>query len=399
MKTFEKLIAPLQDFLSVQGNKIDIESRSKSLFFNDFTLKMIYGLVKQVGSLRLLITELETAPTAFNLGFLPTPYSTFRDGFNRFSVKYFKQAFIHVLKGHDWVRLKGIDEAGIIKLVDGSLFPTLTSMCWATYKKHKNAIRLHLEMDLNTMAPTEFLAQKANSSERSFLLSILQKGYTYVADRGYFSFEVGNAMKKAEAFFIIRVRANLLFTILSDLPITSTGDKIPACFGQITDRLVRFDHDGHGQAYRLVCFTVLQSRFSICTNRFGLTTLQIIMLYAYRWQVELMFKFIKRTLKGIHLFNHTKKGVSIYFYLIMIVVLLKLRLKQICQVKTQRILEQGQQMEDLNDYFGVRPEQWIRSIAKEFHGHWKISKHWIRYLYNFIDLDFDEKIIRKLAEQ
>ena len=78
--------------------------------------------------------------------------------------------FFYVLKSYDWMRLAGIDEVGIVKLVDGSLFPTLTSMCWATYKKSKNALRLHLEMDLNTMIPTEFLVQKANSSERSFLL-------------------------------------------------------------------------------------------------------------------------------------------------------------------------------------------------------------------------------------
>ena len=82
MNTFEKLTAPLKAFLDAQGNQIDEKSRSKSLFFHDFTLKMIYALVKRVGSLRLLITELETAPTALELGFLATPYSTFRDGFN-----------------------------------------------------------------------------------------------------------------------------------------------------------------------------------------------------------------------------------------------------------------------------------------------------------------------------
>jgi len=399
MNTFEKLTAPLKTFLDMQGNQIDKKSRSKSLFFEDFTLKMIYALVKQVGSLRLLITELETAPTALHLGFLSTPYSTFRDGFNRFSARYFREAFLYVLKSHDWMRLKGIDEVGIIKLVDGSLFPTLTSMCWATYKKHKNALRLHLELDLNTMTPTEFLVQKANSSERSFLLSILRKGYTYIADRGYFSFGVGDAITRAKAFFIIRIKANLLFTVLEDLPVSSGKNGMPKCFEQITDRIVQFDNDGHEQKYRLIGFHVLQSRFLICTNRFGLTTLQIIMLYAYRWQVELMFKFIKRTMSGIHLFNHSPNGVSIYFYLIMIVGLLKLRLKQICQAKTQQILEQKKGLEGLNGYFGVRPEQWIQAIAKDFYRHWKISKHWIRSLSNFIDLDFDEKIITKLSTQ
>lgn len=399
MNTFEKLTAPLKTFLETQGNQIDKKSRSKSLFFSDFTLKMIYALVKQVGSLRMLITELDTAPAALNLGFLPTPYSTFRDGFNRFSAQYFRETFLYVLKSHDWMRLQGIDEVGIIKLVDGSLFPTLTSMCWATYKKHKNALRLHLELDLNTLTPTEFLVRKANSSERSFLLSILQKGYTYIADRGYFSFKVGDAIIQAKAFFVIRIKANLLFTTLKELPVTSNGSRMPKCFVQITDQIVQFNNDEYEQKYRLIGFHVLQSSFLICTNRFGLTTLQIIMLYAYRWQVELMFKFIKRTLNGSHLFNHSLNGVSIYFYLIMIVGLLKLRLKQVCQAKTQQILEQKNELEALNHYYGVRPEKWIQSIAMDFYKHWKISKHWIKSLSDFIDIDFDEKIITKLASQ
>ena len=378
MNTFEKLVAPLNSFLELQGNKIDKESRSKSLFFDDFILKMIYAIVMQVGSLRMLITELDTSQNSIKLNFKLSAYSTFRDGFNRFAVKHFRQMFFYVLKSYDWMRLAAIDEAGIIKLVDGSLFPTLTSMCWATYKKSKNALRLHLEMDLNTMIPTEFLVQKANSSERSFLLSILKESYTYIADRGYFSFKVGNAITKANAFFVIRIKANLKFTTLADLKLTSTQTKVPECFTQISDQLIRFNSDEFEKEYRLVGFTVLQSQFLLCTNRFDLSTMQIIMLYAYRWQVELMFKFLKRTLNGIHLFNHSQNGVTIHFYLLMIVALLKIRIMQICQRKTRQVVQQKQHMEDLNDYFGIKPDEWINSIAEVFYLHWKIGKHWIK---------------------
>ena len=399
MNTFEKLTAPLNSFFTEQGNQIDQESRSKSLFFSDFTLKMIYAIVMQVGSLRMLITELDTSQNSIKLNFKPSAYSTFRDGFNRFAVKHFRQMFFYVLKSYDWMRLAAIDEAGIIKLVDGSLFPTLTSMCWATYKKSKNALRLHLEMDLNTMIPTEFLVQKANSSERSFLLSILKESYTYIADRGYFSFKVGNAITKANAFFVIRIKANLKFTTLADLKLTSTQTKVPECFTQISDQLIRFNSDEFEKEYRLVGFTVLQSQFLLCTNRFDLSTMQIIMLYAYRWQVELMFKFLKRTLNGIHLFNHSQNGVTIHFYLLMIVALLKIRIMQICQRKTRQVVQQKQHMEDLNDYFGIKPDEWINSIAEVFYLHWKIGKHWMARLRNLIQLEFDEYVINKLANR
>lgn len=225
----------------------------------------------------------------------------------------------------------------------------------------------------------------------------MKEAYTYVADRGYFSFKLGNAITEAKAFFVIRIKANLKFTTLTNLAITSSKAKIPECFSLISDQLIRFDSDEFKQEYRLISFTVLQSRFLICTNRFELNTMQIIMLYAYRWQVELMFKFLKRTLNGIHLFNHSQNGASIHFYLFMIVALLKIRMKQVCQRKTKQVLDQKQQMEDLNQYFGIKPEEWIKSIANDFYQHWKIGAHWIIHLKNLIDHTFNDYVINKLA--
>lgn len=397
MNTFEKLTSPLNTFLIEQGNKIDRESRSKRLFFRDFVLKLVYSVVMKTPSLRLLISELETSSIASSLGFSATAYSTFRDGFSRFAVRYFRDAFLYVLKSYEWMRVEAIDEMGIIKLVDGSLFPTLCWMYWASYKKTKNAIRLHLEFDLNRMVSTEFIAQKANSSEGAFLRSILQKGVTYVADRGYFSFELAHGVDKVKAFFIIRIKSNLKFRVLQSLEITTAQERLPECFEHVSDQIIVFDSDKLEGQYRLVSFDVLQSKFMICTNRFDLTSLQIIMLYAYRWQIELLFKFLKRTLNAIDLFNHSEKGVNIQFYIFMIVIMLKLRLRQVCQQKNQIMLKLKKKNQKTHHYSGNSPELWINSIAEDLYQHWKIGLHWICHLKNLIHRDFDQIVINKLA--
>ena len=182
MNTFEQLIAPLKTFLNTKGHSFDEIANSKALFFKDFTLKLIYCVIMQIPSLRMLVSDLQTNIVASELGLSPTPYSTFREGFSRFCCSYFKAMYIEALQNNDWLSVKALDEVGIIKLVDGSLFPTLKSMDWAEYKKNRRAIRLHLSWGLNTQIPTDFIAQKANSSERSFLLSIVKAGITYVAD-------------------------------------------------------------------------------------------------------------------------------------------------------------------------------------------------------------------------
>ena len=144
----------------------------------------------------------------------------------------------------------------------------------------------------------------------------------------------------------------------------------------------------------------------ICTNRLDLSTLQIITLYAYRWQIELMFKFLKRTLGGIHLMNHSENGVNIQFYVLMVTVLLQMRLKQICIQKNADILERKTELEkqnnmkfsDLSTYDGNSADVWIKSITSFFYRYWKIDKHWLIHLKNLIINTFDNQVVMILAK-
>jgi len=85
-------------------------------------------------------------------------------------------------------------------------------MCWANYKKNCPAIKLHLSFDLNRMVPVNFLVGEGNSSERDALRKMVEKGGTYIADRGYVCFELLSNIVKSQAHFIIRMRANLDYT-------------------------------------------------------------------------------------------------------------------------------------------------------------------------------------------
>jgi len=172
--------------------------------------------------------------------------------------------------------------------------------------------------------------------------------------------------------------------------------------------LIRFDNDPNQIVYRLVMFKVLDSEFRICTNRLDLTTLEIIMLYAYRWQIELLFKFIKRVLNGIHLFNHSQNGANIQFCLLMTMSVLYLNLRQFCKInhscakanvkKLEALdFEQPSKIEDFNTYSGHLPDIWINSINKAFESLWKISSYWIENIKELVTKPFDYQIISILA--
>jgi hypothetical protein len=68
-----------------------------------------------------------------------------------------------------------------------------------------------------------------------------------------------------------------------------------------------------------VCFFAFGEFYRITPNRFDLKTSEIIMLYAYRWQVDLFFRCIKRTVNALHLGSHESCGIQIQFYIYLIV--------------------------------------------------------------------------------
>ena len=403
--TFSVLIAPLQKFFEQQASQIDKVSDSRKLKFTQFTRIILYSFMVQKLSLRKISNHLKISDTPQNLGLSYVPWTTLRDGFTRFSQSYFFELYRFILKNIQLLKVKALDEIGLISLVDGSLFPTIISMDWAEYKKTKNAIRLHLEFSLNQMIPLEFNGLIGNSSERHFLEKIVQQGVTYIADRGYFSFNLANVLAKANAFFILRIKNNMKFELGKILVVSGN---IPNCLDEITDELIRFTNDPHKRVFRLIRFRVIGSEFQIVTNRLDLTTVEIVMLYGYRWQIELLFKFIKRCLMGIHLLNHSKNGVNIQFCCLMILSVLYLNTQQFCKVavahthtnvKNQENLQvtSNSKLEDFNNFDCFGPEKWINSINKAFEVYWKISSYWLENLKDLIDKPFDYQVIKILA--
>jgi len=207
---------------------------------------------------------------------------------------------------------------------------------------------------------------------------------------------------EAYAFFILRLKNNMKYEVGKVLNITG---KMPSCLKNVTDELIRFTNDKHQKVYRVITFEVLDSKFTLCTNRLDLMTLEIIKLYAYRWQIELLFKFVKRVIGGIHLFNHSPNGVNIQFCLLMIMSVLYLNMRQFCKITTINVKKtenidnaQIDSIENFNTYFGSSPDKWITSINKLFQSLWKVSSYWIENLKDFIDKPFDYQTIRVLAQ-
>ena len=372
---------------------IDQASGSQKLYFADFVKKLIFGYIYQAGSLRSLAIELETNQICRELELKATPFSTLKDGFSRFESQHFKQLFETVMSSIDLSQVPFIEELGICRVIDGSLFPTLLSINWTNYRERKNAFKLHLSFALNEMIPTEFWVGEGNSNERKFLESVVQAGITYIADRGYFSFGLADKVLKARAFFVMRAKDNLLYEVVEKYAI-QLGE-LPRCFRNLTDEIITFTNDENQNRLRLITFEVAGSYFRLVTNRYELSTLNVIILYAYRWQIELFFKFMKRTMKGIHLLNHSQNGVEIQFYVLLITAVLMLKLKQDCQ-ELGELEKKEEKKAEKKEENTLNPSEWIKDIGKIFYKSWKISKNWLLVVKNSLTQVIDYELLKRL---
>ncbi len=172
-----------------------------------------------------------------------------------------------------------------------SLFP------WATFRKHKGAIKLHTLLDLRGSLPTVVILTHGKVHDVHILDDLLlEPGAIYVMDRGYLDFARLYRIHQSSAFFVTRAKKNFDFhRLYSHRVDKSTGLQcdqtiIPGGFYSRknypgTLRRIRY-LDGE-RNHRLV----------FLTNDFTLPALTLANLYQARRQVELFFKWMKQHLR------------------------------------------------------------------------------------------------------
>jgi hypothetical protein len=394
MITFEKIIEPVIPLIKEDGNRLKNDEKLYKLSLYYFIISLIYAVINKTKSIRLLITEIKTNPDLKNLGFVLASPSMYSEAFSRYKPEIFERIFAKLI---EIVEIKDIPEIGTLGrfiLFDGSLFPAFKDMVWARYTSKCQALKMHLAYELNRMIPVQFFSSEANYSERKVLMKLLEAGVTYITDRGYLAFDIFKQIAEKQAFFIIRVRYNVRASIQTVLDVN-----IPESWNfhlsEVTDALVIFSGDKSKITYRLVCFYVFGEWYRITTNRFDLKTSEIIMLYAYRWQVELFFRCIKRTLDALHFWNHEPNGVKIQFYIYLIVYVLLIYFKQtiIKEKESQKDAQQAltdsssKKQDHLRKTGSSRlPVEYnlVSFLGSKLKKFWKISIHWLTCIKNLL---------------
>ena len=322
---FQRVITPFWGFVEKSENCPENDP-AKKLDFKIFTRILLYYFLGNPDSARSLITDLKDEDCTTACGLISCGLSTLHDAFARYTCEMFRQLYLALLQVIPPPCIDEFKQLGQISLVDSSVFPLAINAYWAEFKETANALKMHLCLSLNQMIPTCFLTTAAIIDDRKAFRAFIEVGVTYIADRGYLDLKLFWDVVEQGAHFVIRVRKNLKYQVEEALPVELI-DSVKLIFCQVTDELVRFDCDEHNKLYRRISFKSRKTLFILVTDRLDLTTFEIIKLYCLRWQIELFFRYIKCTVGASHLINKSENGVTIQFYMILIVHLLLIAFK------------------------------------------------------------------------
>jgi IS4 transposase len=235
---------------------------------------------------------------------------------------------------------------------------------WARFRRSKGAVKLHTLLDLRGSIPTFIAISTGKQADVSVLDELLlEAGAFYVMDRGYLDFQRLYGFVLANAFFVTRTKTNLQFNRLksqtvdpatglrSDQTVWLRNPKSVEHYPDNLRRIRYFDKDT-GK-----CLVFL-------TNNFELPALVIAVLYKSRWQVELLFKWIKQNLRIKHFYGNSDNAVKTQIWIAVCVYVLVAILKK--QLKSDLSLNTILQILSVNAFEKEPLHQLLTEIGSQF---------------------------------
>jgi len=221
--------------------------------------------------------------------------------------------------------------------VDGTLISALPKMLWALWLDDEHrAAKLHLEFDIIKGIPVRAEVTDANANEKDNLRKSFSSGKLYVLDAGYGQYSLFEDIRKAKSSFVARLRDNAVWQTIEEKPITET-DRLAGVQKDVIVRLgskaLQDDLSGNVRVIEIYhrgssgrprrsrvsskkTFRTTDSYYTILllTDRMDLSAETIALIYRYRWQIELFFRWFKCILGCSHLLSLSQNGVSIQVY-------------------------------------------------------------------------------------
>jgi putative transposase len=267
----------------------------------------------------------------YHLGSGPLVRSTLCDANRRRPVAIFAETFGLVASQLD--RQTRRDGADMVKLIDATPIP-LGKLCdWAKSNGRIRGLKMHVVFDPKADHPGILDITDANVNDAQIGRTIaIEPGAAYVFDKGYCHYGWWTAIAEQGAVFVTRPKTNMRLDTIGERPIALThGDG----FTVLQDHEVRFASKGDSQLpirlRRLRVQRTDRQTITLLTNDLKRAAVDIAALYKARWQIELLFRWIKQHLRIRRFLGNNDNAIRLQIFAAMIAyALLRLAARRHC---------------------------------------------------------------------
>lgn len=287
---------------------------------------LLFGQISGLSSLRELCEGMAAQPSAlYHLGLRLPRRSTLGDALSQRPSSVFRDICASLL-GRTQRVIRG--EAGaLIQLIDATPIMIRDPRSdWAESDAHSRGLKLHIAFDpRETLLDWIDLTSPRISDVKAARTIALRQGTTYVYDRAYLDFGWWQQIHEARACFVSRLKAN---TKRRDV----VASQAPLAEGILADNRIRIGHKApRGGATNTLYNTDLReirvarqgkAPLVLITNDLTRSASDIAALYKERWQIELLFKWLKQNLKIKRFLGRNENAVKTQIYVALIAFLL-----------------------------------------------------------------------------
>lgn len=302
------------------------DDRTKGWSFSHWShmLVLMFGQLMGCGTLREL-TDITTAhgKKSKHLGFGDRPVN--RQMLSKANLlrdhHIFEEFAFHMVSIAQSKRItKEFELHGRFYAIDSTTIDLCMSVFrWAEFRSTKSGIKVHTQIDIATEIPVFYRITNAKVHDVNSMDWFTYEALAcYVFDRGYFDLARLYKIHVFGAFFIIREKGKPAYEIVDGESILDGTDNV------LKDQSIRFTKKENLEKYpgtvrRIVYYAPeLHRSFVYYTNNFFLSAKDIALLYKYRWQVELFFKWSKQHLQVKRFWGESENAVRIQIHIAII---------------------------------------------------------------------------------
>ena len=302
----------------------DGDAYDKSFRSWDHLVALVYAQLSTLDSLR----GLETGWNAncqhhYHLASGALARSTLADANKRRPAEVFADAFALVAGQID--RRTRRDGQQMLRLIDSTPIPLGKLCAWAKSNGRIRGMKMHVVYDPKADYPRVLDITDANVNDAQIGRTInletgnLETGATYVFDKGYCHYGWWIAIDAAKSWFVTRPKTNMRLDVIKTRPLEEAqGDG----FAVLSDEEVILASKGDSKLPVRLRYVRIKrendQQITLLTNDLKRSAVEIGALYKARWQIELLFRWLKQNLRIRNFLGNNDNAIRLQLFAAMI---------------------------------------------------------------------------------